>query len=66
MIEGEPLRALVNAEIFKGLTQNEVKLFYDASQRVTFEKAATLIEKGQAGSALYFILKGEYRGRSAA
>jgi hypothetical protein len=27
---------------------------------VTFEKAATLIEKGRAGSALYIILKGEF------
>jgi CRP-like cAMP-binding protein len=59
MIEDETVRALVNAEIFNGLTQDEVKLFYDASQRVAFEKAATLIEKGQAGSALYIILKGE-------
>jgi CRP-like cAMP-binding protein len=27
---------------------------------MTFDKAATLIEKGQAGSALYVILKGEF------
>jgi CRP-like cAMP-binding protein len=60
MIEDEILRALAKAEIFKGLTQDEVKLFYDSSQRMTFDKAATLIEKGQAGSALYVILKGEF------
>ena len=60
MIEDEAFHILANAEIFKGLTHDEIKIFYDASQRVTFDKPATLIEKGQAGSALYIILKGEF------
>jgi CRP/FNR family transcriptional regulator, cyclic AMP receptor protein len=60
MFEDETFRALANAEIFKGLTPDEIKIFYDASQRVTFDKPAALIEKGQAGSALYIILKGEF------
>jgi CRP-like cAMP-binding protein len=60
MFEDETLRALANAEIFQGLTHDEVKIFYDSSQRVTFNKADTLIEKGQVGSALYIILKGQF------
>jgi CRP-like cAMP-binding protein len=60
MFADETIRALANAEIFKGLTHDEVKIFYGSSQRVTFEKATTLIEKGQAGSGLYIILKGQF------
>src|ERR671923_2042803 len=60
MFEDKALRTLANAELFKGLTHDEVKKFYDCSQRVTFEKSATLIEKDQAGSALYLILNGQF------
>lgn len=60
MFEDEILRALANTEIFKELTHDEVKIFYDSSQRVTFEKGAAFIEKGQVGSALYIILKGQF------
>jgi CRP-like cAMP-binding protein len=60
MVEDETLRTLVNAEIFTGLTPDEVKIFYDASQRVTCEKPATVIEKDQVGAALYIILRGQF------
>jgi formate hydrogenlyase transcriptional activator len=60
MFEDETFRALANAEIFKGLTHDEIKIFYDASQRITFDKSSTLIEKDQIGSALYIILKGQF------
>ena len=60
MFDDETLRALANVAVFKGLTPDEVKLFYDASQRVTFNKSDTVIEKGQVGSALYIILKGQF------
>ena len=60
MLEDETLRALANAEIFKGLTHDEVKIFYDSSERLTCEKPTTLIEKNQAGLALYIILKGQF------
>ena len=60
MLEEETLRTLANAEIFKGLTHDEVKIFYDASERLTCEKPTTLIEKDQAGLALYIILKGQF------
>ena|SRR5688572_12862359 len=60
MLEDETLRALANAEIFKGLTYDEVKIFYDSSERLTCEKPTTLIEKNQAGLALYIILKGQF------
>jgi hypothetical protein len=49
MVEDETLRTLANAEIFKGLTHDEVKIFYDASQRVTCEKPATVIKKTRLG-----------------
>ena len=60
MLEDETLRALANAKIFKGLTHDEVKIFYDSSERLTCEKPTTLIEKNQAGLALYIILKGQF------
>jgi len=60
MSDDETLRTLANVAVFKGLTPDEIKIFYDASQRVTFNKADTLIEKGQSGSALYIILKGQF------
>ncbi len=58
--EDETVHALAKAEIFQGLTHDEVKIFYDSSQRVTVKKTGTLIEKGQVGSALYIILKGQF------
>ena len=61
IFEDETLQALANTEIFKGLTHDEIKIIYDSSQRVTFEKATTFIEKGQVGSALYIILKGQFQ-----
>jgi CRP-like cAMP-binding protein len=60
MFDDETLRTLASVAVFKGLTPDEVKLFYHTSQRVTFNKAETLIEKGQTGSALYIILKGQF------
>jgi CRP-like cAMP-binding protein len=60
MSENETLQALAKAEIFQGLTSDEVRIFYESSQRVTFDKTDTVIEKGQVGSALYIILKGQF------
>ena len=60
MFEDETLEALAKAEIFQGLTPEELKIFYQSSQKVTFEKTAPVIEKGQVGSALYIILKGQF------
>ena len=60
MFDDETLRTLANVAVFKGLTPDEVKLFYDTSQRVTFSKAEAVIEKGQVGSALYIILRGQF------
>ena len=60
MFEDETIQALAKAEIFQGLTPEEVKIFYHSSQRVTCEKTATVIEKGQVGAALYIILKGQF------
>ena len=60
MFEDETIQALAKAEIFHGLTPEEVKIFSHSAQRVTCEKATTVIEKGQVGSALYIILKGQF------
>ena len=60
MFEDETTHALAKTEIFQGLTPEEVKIFYQSSQRLTCEKTATVIEKGQVGAALYIILKGQF------
>ncbi len=52
MFEDETIQTLAKAEIFHGLTHEEVKIFYHSSQRVTFEKTATVIAKGQSGDAM--------------
>jgi CRP-like cAMP-binding protein len=60
MLEDETIQALAKAEIFHGLTPEEIKIFYQSAQRVTCEKTATVIEKGQVGSALYIVLNGQF------
>ena len=60
MLEDETIEALAKAEIFRGLTSEEVKLFSQAVQRVTCEKTTMVIEKGQVGAALYIILTGQF------
>jgi len=60
MLEDETIQAFAKAEIFHGLTLEEINIFYQSAQRVTCEKTATVIEKGQVGSALYIILKGQF------
>src|SRR5262245_37992074 len=60
MFDDETLRTLANVAVFQGLTPDEVERFHDAAQRVTFNKTETVIEKGQVGSALYIILKGQF------
>lgn len=60
MCEDETIQALAKAEIFHGLTLEEVKIVYQSAQRVTCEKTAVVIEKGQVGAALYIILTGQF------
>jgi CRP-like cAMP-binding protein len=60
MLEDGPIQALAKAAIFHGLTPEELTLFSQAAQRVTCEKTATVIEKGQVGAALYIILSGQF------
>ena len=60
MLEDETIQALAKAEILHGLTPEEITIFYQAAQRVTCEKTATVIAKGQVGAALYIILSGQF------
>ena len=60
MSADETIQTLAQAEIFHGLTPEEIELFSQSAERVTCAKAATVIEKGQVGAALYIILTGEF------
>ena len=60
MAADDTIQALAQAEIFHGLTPEEVKRFAQSAQRVTCAKATAVIEKGQVGTALYIILRGEF------
>ena len=60
MYEDETIQALAKVGIFHGLTPEEVKIFCQSAQRVTCEKTATVIEKGQVGAALYIVLTGQF------
>ncbi len=59
MIENKILQILSNFEIFKGLTEDDVKKIQANCQRLKFKKADILIKEGQINSALYIIVHGQ-------
>src|SRR5919201_5224966 len=60
MCEDGTIQALAKADIFHGLTPEEITIFSQAAQRLTCEKTAMVIAKGQVGAALYIILNGQF------
>ncbi len=59
MIENKILQILSNFEIFKGLTEDDVKKIQTNCQRLKFKEADILMKEGQVNSAIYIIIKGQ-------
>ena len=52
---------LSHVEVFRGLSQDELKTISKHCKRIRFEKGDTLIEIGQRPSAFYTVLEGQLR-----
>ncbi len=59
MTEDKILQILSNFEIFKGLTEEDVKKIQTNCQRLKFKEADILMKEGQINSAIYIIIKGQ-------
>ncbi|MCP4254134.1 MAG: cyclic nucleotide-binding domain-containing protein [Candidatus Scalindua sp.] len=59
MTENKILQVLSNFEIFKGLTEEDVKKIQTHCQRLKFKEADILMKEGQINSAIYIIVKGQ-------
>ena len=59
MIENNSLQILSSFEIFKGLTEVELKEIHTKCQRVKFKESEILMKEGQINSAIYIIIKGQ-------
>lgn len=59
MIENKILRILSNFEIFKGLTEDDLKKIQANCQRLKFREADILLQEGQSNSALFIIMEGQ-------
>ncbi len=59
MLENKTLQILSNIEIFKGLTNDDLKKIYPYFQKVRFSETDTLIKEGHISSTLYIIIDGQ-------
>ncbi len=59
MIENNTIHILSRFEIFKGLTEDDLKQIHAKCQRIKFKEAEILMKEGQVSSAIYIIIEGE-------
>jgi CRP/FNR family cyclic AMP-dependent transcriptional regulator len=59
MTENNTLQILSRFEIFKGLTEVDIKEIHAKCQRIKFKEAEILMKEGQINSAIYIIIKGQ-------
>jgi len=59
MIENKTLQVLSSFQLFKGLTEIDLKAIHAKCQRIKFKEAETLMKEGQTNSAIYIIIKGQ-------
>ncbi|GMQ79662.1 MAG: hypothetical protein BMS9Abin03_089 [Thermodesulfobacteriota bacterium] len=50
---------LAGVAVFQGLTRDDLKLFANKSQKLSFRESDILIQEGKAESALYILIKGK-------
>ena len=55
------VEALSHAEVFAGLTGDDLKVISKACQRFSFSEGDTLIEMGKPSSAFHIIIKGQVK-----
>ena len=61
MFKSKMADALSHVEVFRGLSQDDLKMISKHCKKVSFEEGDTLIETGQRPSAFYILLKGQLR-----
>jgi len=61
MFKSKMADALSHVEVFRGLSQDELKMISKHCKRISFEKGDILIEIGQRLSDFYILLKGQLR-----
>ncbi len=59
MIETNTFQILSSFELFKGLTEVDLKEIHAKCQRIKFKEAEILVKEGQINSAIYIIIKGQ-------
>ncbi len=59
MIEARTLKIISGFEIFKGLTEVDLKVIQAKCQGAIFKESEILIKEGQVSSAIYVIVKGQ-------
>jgi len=59
MIENKILQILSNFEIFKGLTEDDLKKIHANCQRLKFKETDILIREGQSNSAIFIVINGQ-------
>ena len=65
MFKSKMADALSHVEVFRGLSQDDLKTISKHCKRISFEKGDTLIETGQRPSAFYILLEGQLKVFSA-
>lgn len=61
MSKNEILRVLSNSQVFHGLTNDELEVFSEHCQKVTFKESDTLTREGHPVSAFHVIVKGQLK-----
>ena len=59
MIESKNLQVLSSFEIFKGLTEDDLKKIQVNCQRLRFKEGDVLLKEGQVNPDLYIIINGQ-------
>ena len=61
MFKSKMADALSHVEVFRGLSQDELKTIAKHCKKISFDKGDILLETGQRPSALYILLKGQLK-----
>lgn len=61
MFKEEITRILSESEVFRGLTDDDLKIVSKRCQKVTFQQKDLLIQEGHRASAFYIVIKGQLK-----
>jgi CRP/FNR family transcriptional regulator/CRP/FNR family cyclic AMP-dependent transcriptional regulator len=61
MFNNEIVRILLESEVFRGLTGDDLKIVSKHCQKVTLKEKDTLIQEGHPAGAFYIVVKGQLK-----